>query len=441
MQIIGVNSFCRSYQLLSIAVVCFLLSGCGYQSESGGENENESNIPAVEAVKARYGSLPLSERLSGTVRADNQVTLSPEISGPVERVYVQDGDKVQQGDPLVKLKDDRFREQFQQAKAGANISQAQLKQAQSQLRQLQGQFERIKKLREKDMSSEQEFENIQSQVESAQADVDLAQAELEQARATMQEQQNMLDNTVIRAPIAGTVGQRNAETGMQVTPSTQLFVIGNLDNVIVEVVLTEDMMTFIEVGQDALVYTNNNSEDRQTVKATVARISPFLNNVTRSTEAEIEVENQEQMLNPGMFVPVDILYGDSRQATIIPTSALYTDPQTGEEGVYVASSIGLEIEPADSVNPDNPPPLTEPTPVEFKQIDVVARGRMEVGISGIDSGSWVVTVGQDLLSEGRTQARVRTVKWDRIFTMQQMQRQDLLQKVLDSQSRSARSPS
>lgn len=317
----------------ALLLLSVIMAGCygGATPDNGGDTAN-SVVPAVEAVKARYGALPLTERLSGTVRADNQVMLSPEIAGPIAQVYVQNGDRVEQGDALVKIKDDQYQEQLQQAQAGANISRAQLKQAQSELRQLQGQFERIKSLRERDLSSEQEFENIQSQVESAEADVELAQAQLEQAQATIQEQQNLLNNTVVRAPITGTVGQRNAEVGMQVSSSTQLFIIGNLQSVKIEVVLTEDMLNTIDIGQRALVYVNQRSNNEQPLEATVARISPFLNDVTRSTEAEIEVTNNEEMLKPGMFVPVDILYGDSQQATLIPTSALYTDPESGNEG-------------------------------------------------------------------------------------------------------------
>jgi hypothetical protein len=133
-----------------------------------------------------------------------------------------------------------------------------------------------------------------------------------------------------------------------------------------------------------------------------------------------------------MFVPVDILYGESQQATFIPTSALYSDPNTGNAGVYVATSLGSEIQPAEQVDADNPPPLTEATDVQFREVDVIAEGRMEVAVDGVEPGDWVVIVGQDLLSEGRNQARVRTSSWERILAMQGMQRQDLLQRVLDS---------
>lgn len=270
---------CFSFPIPAMGVILlfsFILSGCYGDSSVEGSRDNESGvIPAVEAVKARYGSLPLTERLSGTVKAENQVMLSPEISAQIEQVFVQDGENVQKGEPLVKLQDEQYREQYQQAEAGANITKAQLRQSQSRLKQLKGQLGRIQSLRDKGLSSAQEFENIQSQVESAQADVDLAQAQLEQAQATMQEQQNLLSKTTIRAPISGTVGQRNAEIGMQVSTGTQLFVIGNLRDVTIEVVLTENMLSTINKGQRAIVYVNPESENQQAIEATVARISPF----------------------------------------------------------------------------------------------------------------------------------------------------------------------
>src|SRR5699024_12006129 len=91
--------------------------------------------------------------------------------------------------------------------------------------------------------------------------------------------------------------------------------------------------------QTAQIHTGS-GEDSEIIEAKLSRISPFLNNITRSTEGEIDVSNDTNSLRPGMFVPVDILYGESQQATIIPTSALYADPNTGEEGVCMATYLG-----------------------------------------------------------------------------------------------------
>lgn len=428
------------YYLLPL-IVAFMVS-CSGESEdqqAGDQQRSMANIPAVEAVQARFGSLPLSERLSGTVIANNQVELFPEISGRISKVLVQNGDNVEEGEPLAHINDTQYREQVQQADAGLSISKAQLKQAQSRLNELEAQYKRTKVLSEKELSSDLEMERLEAQMQSAQADVELAEAQVKQAESTLQERRDQLSKTVIRAPINGTVGQRNAEIGMQVNSSTRLFTIGDLDRLRIEVVLTENMLTNVEVGQTAQIYIgggSNINNANNVITADLSRISPFLNPVTRSTEAEIDVVNEGTMLRPGMFVAVDILYGESQQATLIPTSALYTNPATGDEGVFVATTLGSEVEAIKPDSSEGPPALTQPIDVEFKPIDVIAEGRMELGVSGIEPGSWVITVGQNLLSQGRNQARVRTSTWERILSLQQLQRQELLQQVLDQQNSS-----
>lgn len=425
-----------SIQNLFLFLATVMLVSCYSGSDGDNENSGEesgSSIPAVEAIQARYGSLPLSQRLSGTVVARNQVVLYPEISGKISQIHIQTGEAVKKGDPLISLEDRQYREQVEQARANSRINQARLKQAQARYNELESQYKRTKLLSDKNLSSDMEMESIQAKMSSAEADIELAEAQLEQSESSLEEQEDMLSKTVIRAPINGTVGQRNAEVGMQVSSNTSLFTIGDLNNLRIEVVLTDDMLKKMKIGQTARIYTGDD-EEQEIIEAKLSRISPFLNNITRSTEGEIDVNNDNQSLRPGMFVPVDILYGESEQATIIPTSALYTDPNTGEEGVYVATSLGSEIEPAEEQSDSaDMPPLTEPTEVQFKAVDVIAEGRLEVGVADIESGSWVVTVGQDLLATGPGQARVRASSWDRILALQGLQRQDLLQRVLDGE--------
>jgi len=220
---------------------------------------------------------------------------------------------------------------------------------------------------------------------------------------------------------------------MQANNGTQLFLIGDLTKLKVEIILTENMLNRIQVGQSARIMVQNSNNQKVALNAKLSRISPFLNETTRSTEAEIDVNNVNGLLRPGMFVPVDIFFGESEQATLIPVSALYTDPTSGKQGVYIASSLGSEIEPVSDSSGNNsgsPRAMTEPTPVQFKPVDVIAQGRMELGVNGLESGQWIVTVGQDLLSEGRTQARIRTMSWERIFQLQQLQREDLLKEIM-----------
>lgn len=407
----------------------FLAVSCS--GENGNANLGQNNsIPSVEAVQAQFGSLPLEERLSGSVRAQQQVEIYSRISAPIEEVYVQNGDQVEKGDPLVRLRDTEYRERLRQAEADLRINRARKKQAEASLNEAESQLRRQQILAERELSSEIELERIQAQMQSAEANYELALAQVEQSESNVAEQQEILNHAVVRSPIDGTVGRRNADVGMQVDSNTSLFSVGNLNDAKITVNLTERMLSYIHKGQSVQVQSENMGD--RMLEGTVSRISPFLGSGNFSTEAEIDIENTRDLLIPGMFVTVDIFYGESEQATIIPLSAIYRHPRTGETGVFIASEFGSETEPVEQVDSKNPPPLSEATPVHFVTINVIARGRESAGVTGIQSGDWVVTVGQNMLINNASgTARIRAVSWNRTMELQRMQPQDLLRDVMN----------
>lgn len=415
-------------------LLLFTLISCSDKESSQQQGQMNMVIPAVEAVQSKYGALPLVERFSGNVVAENQIELYPEVNAQIAEVYVENGDYVEKGDALVKLQDEPFRKQLQQAEAGLKINNARLKQAEARLSELQGQYNRIQTLAEKDLSSELEIEQINAQKISAEADVELAEAQVDQSAALVEERQNQLTKTLVKAPVNGTIGQRNAQPGMQASPSAPLFKIGDLSKLRVEIILTENMLNKIKVGQTSTITVTDANGELVTLTAELSRISPFLNETTRSTEAEIDINNQNGLLNPGMYVPVDVYFGESQQATLIPTSALFIDPTSGKEGIYTANSIGSEIEPV-SDSSSGVSSLTAPTDVTFQEIEIIARGKMEVAVNGLENGKWVVTLGQNLLSEGREQARVKTIPWEHVIRLQNMQREDMLEKIFEEQDK------
>jgi len=421
------NHFSITGYFLLVILLYSLLAGC-----SGTENRNSGNagerlIPAVEAVQARYGALPLTERLSGVTRAWNQVELYPQISAPIVKVYVQNGDLVAFDDPLVQLRDAEFREQLKQAEANYQVALAQARQADAELKRIESELKRVTSLAEKDLVSPTELENIQTKAIAAEADVELFQARVNQAQAVVDQRKEELSRTVMRAPVDGTIGNRNAEIGMMVGPGMRLFTLGELDSVRVEVILTDQMLNYIEIGQRTEIRTANLPSGVMT--ASLSRISPFLHPVTHSTEAEIDLANLEHYLKPGMFVTVDIHYGESEKATLVPLSALYENPLTGGTGLYVSRDT-LDRIPVEPFGHSQTGGLTDPIPFEFVPVEIIARGRMSAGIRGVKPESWVVTIGQDLLGGESGQAKVRPVNWKWVEYLQNLQREDLMMEVI-----------
>ncbi|HHP7236921.1 efflux RND transporter periplasmic adaptor subunit [Longibacter sp.] len=425
-----------------------IMTGCGSSGDDDARGGNQGwggdrggKTPSVEAVQARFGALPLRERMSGTVYARNQVQIYPEIGARVVAVNVQNGDRVRAGEPLIRLESDTYEQRVKQARASLRIARANATSAEARLKELQSQLRRAERLAENQFQSEQELESLRAQVQGAEADLEQARGQVEQAEATLDERRSDLSRTVVRAPISGSVGQRNVQVGQRIGPETRIFTMGDLETVRVEIGISDRMMGKIEPGQTAQITAPSLGDT--VITAAVTRISPFLSNDSFSAEAEIEVPNSGGALRAGMFVKVDVLYGESQEATLVPLAALYEDPETGARGVFVAPTLGTEVPvpSPDSYNEDEAPALSAPTPTTFKQVEILAEGQATAGVNGIEPGQWVITVGQNLLSTAsgeRTDARVRAMPWSRLMALQRLQDTDLLDRIMKRQREAAR---
>ncbi len=432
---------------LSSFLASALLAACG---GGGGETASERPPPLVEAVQARAGTLPLVETVNGVVKARNQVAVRPEIAAPITEVLVESGDAIARGQPLVRLKDDEPREQLRQAEAGVRLAEAAEAEARARVAEAEARIRRTRALAAEELVSAQELETQEAQLTALRASAELAAARVEQAQATADERRSALSRTVVRSPVAGRVGQRVAEVGMRADPGTVLFVVGDLDQVKVEVPLTEGMLDRVDEGMPVVVEARG--EGREPIRAALSRISPFLAEESFTTVGEIDVDNALGRLRPGNFVTVRILYGESRRATLVPASAVWEDPGSGRRGVFVVKDGGLEAPAAGAVGVPG-----EATPTVFRPVEVLAEGGGTVGVGGVREGEWVVVVGQHLLRErvrdrerrgGETatgsetgsttaHARVRPTSWQRVQELQGLQREDLLAGFLDKQRKVA----
>tara|TARA_R110002072_G_scaffold142853_1_gene288500 strand:- start:73504 stop:74871 length:1368 start_codon:yes stop_codon:yes gene_type:complete len=393
---------------------------------AGGPGQN-AVIPAVEVVQAQRGALPLEERLTGRVSARNQTDIYPEVAAPITEIYVDNGDYVNEGDPLVQLRDAEYVERYDQAVAGLEIARAQTRQAVASLEMLENQLRRVEELTTRQLETQSTLENIQVEVAVAKANVDLRAAQENQARSQLEERRLQLLNTTVRAPISGIVGQRAAERGQMVTTGSRLFLIGDMDEVRIEVLITERQLNFIRQGMTVNLYSENWQD--VILESRISRISPFLDTNTLRTQAYIDMDNPNGLMRPGMFLNVDVLYGETEEAVLIPNSALYRHPRTGVEGVFVMSPPGSEYRPVAEV--DGAPAVSPPMPVSFVPVNVVASGRMATGVRGLNEGDWVVTVGQNMLMGNVLEARARLMDWDRMMEMQRMQSRDIFE-IIDN---------
>ncbi len=414
----------RKSAYVSITLFFLLSALIACSSEEEEQRDRRGYTPTVEVVETVIGSLPLEERLTGVVRARNQTEIYPEISSIVQEIYVNSGDQVAEGQPLVRLRDREITERLRQAESGFQIAEAQVRQAQANVDRLEARLNRVEALSVRNLESELEVEQLRAEVESADASLELARAQRDQAASVVEERKNELENTVIKSPTYGYVGTRRVEVGQFVNTGTRLFEVGDTRRMNIRVSLTERMLSYVAAGQT--VNITSDAFGGEVIQTELSRISPFLNPVTNSADGEIELDNPDGLLRSGMFVTVDILYGESEQAVLIPNNALFTNPNDGRRGVYIADRGGLsEID----ISGENRGSITGPVSITFHPITIVAQGRQISGVSGIEPGDLVVTIGQNLLASGREEARVRVIPWDRIMELQELQNRDLLDMI------------
>jgi RND family efflux transporter MFP subunit len=412
--------------VLAWALACFACRAEGAKEQAAASIERTT--PLVEVVAAREGELPLTAQVTGTLRARNQVAIHPEIEARIVEVLVRDGDQVARGQPLVRLEPVSMTSQLRQAQANVELSRAAAAAARARLAELEAELVRTRKLAEKEIVSPLELETLEARYAAAQAAAQEAEASITEARASVANRRNAVQKTVVRAPVDGRVGQRNAEIGMLADPNTVLFVVGDVTNLVVEVALGEKVLAHVAEGQT--VHVRSPALGSAHIEASLSRVSPFVEPGSFSTAAEIDLESPDPRLRPGMLVTVDILYGESRRATLVPLSVLWEEPTSGDLVVYVTGPPAREVAAAHT---------DDTRRVEARAVELVAHGHDTAGISGVRPGEWVVTVGQFLLAEDNaTTARVRVTSWDAVLELQTRQQEDLLLDFLEKQQRLAR---
>jgi HlyD family secretion protein len=401
------------------------------------------STPLVEAVAARFGAVPLEETLPGTVRARNQVEIRPEVEARVVAVLVRGGEAVVRGQELVRLDAAEARERLHQAEADVRLAEAAAAAARARAAEIETRLTRARSLAADGLLSAQELDTLAAQRTALAASADEAAARVELSRAAAEERRSALAKTVVRAPVSGRLGERRVEVGMQVDPSTLLFLVGDLDELIVEVHLSEEMLRHVAAGQRAQIVQRE--PGAEPIDAVLARISPFLAADSFTTVGELDVDNRDGRLRPGMFVSVRILVGESGRATLVPRTAVWEEPDSGALGVFVVEDAAGLAEPAlGTVDADE-----TPRRVVFRPVELVAEGRGVAGVRGLAEGEWAVTLGQQMLAAARpamgpeggeaepTMARVRPVAWQRVLELQDLQNEDLLADFLDKQRKVA----
>lgn len=310
----------------------------------------------VAVIKATREPVPRYLDSIGTLSSISQVTVSPQVAGRVLKILFESGATVKAGDPLVQLDDGAERADFANFQAQAKMAEVSLARAQALAKEKYG----------------------------TQANVDQQHMNLEVARAGMARSQVLIDQKLIRAPFAGSLGIRQIDVGRYISAGMPIVTLTDLDRLYVDFTLPENRRATLTVGLPVEVRADAFPD--RVFQAEISTIEPQIDPLTRAIKLRATLPNPNHLLQPGMFVRARVVLPPQGEAVTVPETAV--DYTTYGESVFVIK------ESQDA----------EGKPV-YKAVqtfvDVGARYEGKIAITkGVNEGDQVINGGQIRVQNG-----------------------------------------
>lgn len=302
---------------------------------------------SVKVLAGKVETLTITEQITanGKVQPHTEVKISPDVSGEIIELSVEEGDQVKAGDPLMVIKPEVYQSALSRAEAALNSSHARLAQAEAQLIERELSFKRAKQLFDSQTIPQAEFETAQAAYKVAEAEVRAARYTVKSAEASVAEAREQLTKTRVFAPMAGTVSRLNVEKGERVVGTgmyagTETMVIADLNQMEVRVDVNENDIVKVNLGDTALVevdaYLNRKFKGVVTEIANSARTSGTSADQVTNFEVKIlllhdsyadltdTTRSVKYPFRPGMSATVEILTLTRYGVTAVPVQAVTT---------------------------------------------------------------------------------------------------------------------
>lgn len=278
-------------------------------------NKNKVVLITVQTEKVARRNLTEVVVATGKIQPVTLVKISPEVSGEITDLPVKEGQHVQKGDLLLKIKPDFYVANTNSADASFKSSQAGLTLALANQEKARLEFERNKRLFDEKLLSESQFQEAKTGYEVTQAQVKSARHQTEVAKAALDRSLDDLAKTTIYSPLAGTISKLNSQKGERVVGTatmagTDVMTIADLDTMEARVDIGEVDVVLIKVGQIARLeldsfrdrkFAGEVTEIANTAKAT------GLGTQQEATKFEVKVRvKDKEIFRPGMSVTAEV---------------------------------------------------------------------------------------------------------------------------------------
>lgn len=263
-------------------------------------------LAATDVVRAETRELTQGLAISGSLKAVNSAVVKARVAGELQDLSVREGDAVKAGQVIARVDATETRARLRQAQEQADAAKAQIDIAQRQ-------WNNNKALVDQGFISKTALDTSWNNFAAAEANHKAAMAAVEMARKS-------LDDTVLRAPIAGIVSQRLAQPGERVGIDARVVEIVDLSRLELEASLSAADSVAVRTGQEAVLRVEGSDKP---VAAKVVRINPSAQAGSRSVLAYLAVSDPTG-LRHGLFAQGTLGIGNT-SALAVPLSAVRTD--------------------------------------------------------------------------------------------------------------------
>ena len=267
----------------------------------------EAPPPPVHAATIELETVTPISSATAEILANRQSNMRSETAGRVVGVSVEAGDRVKEGDVLVRLDVGRPASAVQAANATVAQSEARLNQAQREQA-------RTKKLVRTGGLPEQRLDDAEDSVRLASAARDAARAEARLARRG-------LTDAVVRAPFGGTVVERTVELGEYLAPGSPLLTLADTSLLKARVLL--DPREAIDVAVGAAAVVSVYARPGEMFSGKVVRVGEVIDPRTRRLPVEVEIDDHGGRLRPGLVARFSVETGEPRMVMRVPLEGVF----------------------------------------------------------------------------------------------------------------------
>jgi membrane fusion protein (multidrug efflux system) len=302
-------------------VVMVALAGCGRRSEDGppattqagaanaaqntrGGRPSRPPIPvAVESV--RTGSIASYYSATATLEAEREAEILARVSGVIETLLCEEGDRITAGQSLLRIDNDEYR--------------LRLAQAEARTANLESRHERLKGMWDQKLVSAEEYETVKNDLQSAEAEEDVARLNV--------------SYTTVTAPFTGRVIRRLVDVGQNVSAGTPLFVLADFDPLLARVYVPSKEFKKLKPDQKVRLVLDSN---RTGLEGRIKLVSPIIDPTSGTIKITVEIPRYPQGTRPGDFAEVRIVTERRTGSILVPKNAVFTD--RGDKILFVAAA-------------------------------------------------------------------------------------------------------